>query len=105
MISCLTPGPAVPTDHDLMSTMMSRITQLEAKVAFQAKDINEKVSFISVRLSAITVKQVDHIQQSCIQLILYKELVWSGKNQNDMTVNHILFTYIFFLCCLLLVVT
>ena len=37
---------SVPSDHDLMSTMMTRITQLEAKVAYQAKEMTEKVSFI-----------------------------------------------------------
>lgn len=33
---------AAPTDHDLMSTMMTRITQLEAKLAYQNKDMAEK---------------------------------------------------------------
>ncbi|XP_052811911.1 UBX domain-containing protein 11-like isoform X2 [Mya arenaria] len=37
-----------PSDHELMSTMMSRITQLEAKMAYQAKELADKEKKIKV---------------------------------------------------------
>ncbi|XP_053397446.1 UBX domain-containing protein 11-like isoform X2 [Mercenaria mercenaria] len=51
------PSAAGPSDHELMSTMMSRITQLESKLAYQAKELNDKDKKIKVLTDKVRLLQ------------------------------------------------
>ena len=52
-----------------MSTMMTRITQLEAKVAYQAKEMAEKVGILLQ--AAVLFNEVSKHQPVSLTLLLY----------------------------------
>ncbi|KAL4232808.1 UBX domain-containing protein 11 [Mactra antiquata] len=92
-----------PSDHELMSTMMTRITQLEAKVAYQSKELTDKDKRIKVLTDKVQLLQksqdsdththVAELENTCY--ILQKQIhemetfladygmVWVGDKSDD----------------------